>query len=474
VSAEIQQAVAGAVDLKVLARSSSFQFRGADKAVRRVAEQTKATHVLDGSVRRSGTHVRVTTELVACTGETTLWSAKFDRDLTDVFALQDEIAAAVAAALKVAFAPLPAAGPIEPATYDLYLRTRDAAVPMDPAERVAKLRRVVDEAPRYAPARAWLAWWQGYYVVNMDHERPFAVDRDAARRDAEAALKLDPRSAVAYAALSWLAPMGHYAAREELLRKALAAAPHDALSLWNMAGFLDQVGRSLDALVYARRSYELDPLEPHAAGYVAGMYFRMGRYDEGQVLAEEYRQRWPGHWWFITPMIAFATHQGDWKRFEAMVELAKAAGLDRTAATRRTIIYGYAVRDNDRQFAERLVGDIERNLATRGAPRLDWLTAAQEFGLMDELFSAVDRADYLSLINDVGVNPGGDFPLAQIFDLTVNRAMIRDIRFVRLCAKLGLCDYWVKSDSWPDCAYQSPYDFKAEARRLAASEPALS
>jgi TolB-like protein len=104
VSEEILQTVARGAELKVIGRGSSFQFRGRDKAAAHVAAALSATHVLDGSVRRSGNKVRIAANLIECERETTIWSDRFDRELSDVFALQDEIAAAVAAALKVAFA----------------------------------------------------------------------------------------------------------------------------------------------------------------------------------------------------------------------------------------------------------------------------------------------------------------------------------------------------------------------------------
>ncbi len=108
----------------MIGRASSFQFRGADKAAANVADHLRATHVLDGSVQRSGARVRISSHLVECADQTTLWSARFDRDLTDIFALQDEIAAAVAAALKVVFAPSGPAQSIDPAIYDVFLRVQ--------------------------------------------------------------------------------------------------------------------------------------------------------------------------------------------------------------------------------------------------------------------------------------------------------------------------------------------------------------
>ena len=110
VSEEILQAVARRTALKVIGRAASFEYRGARKVVRHVAEELHATHVLDGSVRRSGLRVRVCAHLIECEGQTTLWSESFDRELADVFALQDAIAEAVAAGLRQALAASAGAG----------------------------------------------------------------------------------------------------------------------------------------------------------------------------------------------------------------------------------------------------------------------------------------------------------------------------------------------------------------------------
>ena len=127
VSDEIRETIARGADLRVIGRGSSFQFRGAAKSASRVAAQVKATHILDGSVQRSGLKLRITAELVDCATETTVWTRRFDRDLSDIFALQDEIAAAVATALRVAITMPATPLAIDPPTYDRYLAAREAS-----------------------------------------------------------------------------------------------------------------------------------------------------------------------------------------------------------------------------------------------------------------------------------------------------------------------------------------------------------
>jgi TolB-like protein len=102
VAEEILLAIAGGTALKVLGGAASFRFRGPAKVVRHVADELRATHVLDGSVRRSGQRVRICAHLVECENQTILWTERFDRELADTFALQDAVAEAVAAALSEA------------------------------------------------------------------------------------------------------------------------------------------------------------------------------------------------------------------------------------------------------------------------------------------------------------------------------------------------------------------------------------
>lgn len=99
---EILQAVVKRTGLRVVGRAASFRFRGAEKVIPRVAEELRATHVVDGSVRRSGPWVRVSAHLIECEGLTTLWSERFELELRDVFALQDAVAEAVVAKLRLA------------------------------------------------------------------------------------------------------------------------------------------------------------------------------------------------------------------------------------------------------------------------------------------------------------------------------------------------------------------------------------
>jgi TolB-like protein len=480
VSDEIQQTVSRATDLKVIARSSSFQFRGADKAVRRVAAELKATHLLDGSVRRSGTRVRISTQLIECASEVTLWSDRFDRDLSDIFALQDEIAAAVAAALKIAFAPRAAPQTVDPAAYDLYLHARDL-FPKDGGskESIGLLERAVALAPRFARAWAALAIGRVALLRFGQSDLPYAVLRAAVVDAAETALGLDPNSGGAYLALSYLVPPGRWLEREAPLKQALSVAPNDPEILTYMAFFCSSVGRMDEALVYAKQAHDLDPLYPPAANWYASALDGLGRHAESLALWDAFLLRWPDVEAISANALFGAAVSQDWGRFNALETSLRDRGSDRSIVVRRILHYGRYMREPSPPILARDFAAIQERLAQSETVNLDGLAFLCTAGMMDETFGLIDRASFAYLADDQDRPPSWNYGGGTLFDedfynlfsVPFNTVMMRDIRFVGLCAKLGFCDYWVKTERWPDCVEDvAPYyDFKAEARRLAGS-----
>jgi adenylate cyclase len=154
VSEEIIQRLARGAGMKVVGRTSSFQFRGADKVARKVADELRCTHILDGSIRRAGGRVRIAAHLVDAVSQTTLWSDGYDRGLEDMFAVQDEIAEDIAAALDRTFTSFSPKA-IDPAVYDLYLRASPSSyAPDELRTSVGLLEVVTQRAPRFAEAWA--------------------------------------------------------------------------------------------------------------------------------------------------------------------------------------------------------------------------------------------------------------------------------------------------------------------------------
>ncbi|HEX4080801.1 MAG TPA: winged helix-turn-helix domain-containing protein [Rhizomicrobium sp.] len=300
VSEEILQTVARTAKLVVIGRSSSFQFRGADKAAARIASVLKATHVLDGSVRRSEKRVRISASLIECAGETTLWSRSFDRELSDAFALQDEIAAAVAAALKVAF--LPSVQPeaartarllsgtpahkasersqIDPSAYTAYLQGRFYLNRRNRADmhRAANFfKEALALVPDYVDARASLAHTYAMLVGNGQSPQSLPL----ARQETEAALRLAPdhfealvaSATVSVASWNWSEAHATY-------RHLLARHPNDAEIHHFFGWFLTTLQLPELWLQAHRRAAALDPLLPVVRFNIGEALRMLGREEE--------------------------------------------------------------------------------------------------------------------------------------------------------------------------------------------------
>jgi adenylate cyclase len=188
--------------LSVVSRATAFSFKGATTDVAQIARQTKAAYVLAGSVRKSGARVRITAQLVAAANDSQIWGERFDRDLNDIFALQDEISKSIVTALKLTLLPgekqaLEQRGTSNPEAYKLYLMARQFWL-MDNErnnEVVVRIcRRVVQIDPTYAQAWATLALAQWNMFWQDD-------SGDDGQRAAQTALRIDPNLPDAHVAM---------------------------------------------------------------------------------------------------------------------------------------------------------------------------------------------------------------------------------------------------------------------------------
>lgn len=466
-SEEIQQTVSRATGLRVIGRASSFQFRGADKAAGRVAAALNATHVLDGSVRRSGARVRISAELIECAGQTSLWTDRFDRDLVDIFRLQDEIASAVATALKTAFAPSIAAPTIKPEAYDLYLKAKGSFSPNNLAE-LAMLERVTKIEPSFAPAWALLAYRRGMIARHYNHTGVSDQDRRLIVEGATTALDLDPCAGLAFAALGVIEPYAEYAKREGRLNEALACAPNDAALWCAMTAFCASVGRFREAFDWSTKAYEIDALDPYAAYWYANELFEAGHPDRSLRLFEQSRVRWMDGDMFVAIPLLLCAYHGMWRAFDTIADRVEAAH-PLSARVREALFVGAALRSPNPDVKASVRRHLNVTLAQTGTLSLSPLVFAYKLGMGDEVFDLVEKASFTHLFDPRGRSPGGWYNASIVFSGVTD--MSRDPRFLGLCAKLGLCDYWVTTNRWPECAEATglDFDFKVEARKLAAA-----
>ena len=278
ISEELLNLLAKVHELKVTARTSSFSFKGKEIGVPEIAKQLGVAHVLEGSVRKIGDQVRITTQLIHAADGFQIWSETYDRKFDDIFKIQDEITADVVKELKVTLlGEAPKARTTNPEAYALYLQavqlgrqfTAEAFKQSD-----ALYRKVLAIDPRYAPAWVGLATNLGN-EVNQDllsSKEGFAQSREAAMK----ALAIDPEYALAHARLGWIAMYGDndVAGAAEHFKRALALDPADLTLIGNSAVLLESLGRLDEALALAEFHVRRDPVNVTAL-YNLGYLQRM-------------------------------------------------------------------------------------------------------------------------------------------------------------------------------------------------------
>jgi TolB-like protein/Tfp pilus assembly protein PilF len=286
-SEELIDMLAKIPDLRVPARTSSFYFKGKSTTIADIAKALGVSHVLEGSVRKSGNALRVTAQLIRADNGYHVWSETYDRQLDDVFKLQDEIAGAVVKALKVSMlaSDLPQAPTQNAEAHSLLLQGRFFGRRNTKEDRVRAIDyyvRALALDPGSAQGWAWLSTAYTVQAVSGWSERDagYALARQAAQR----ALLLDPNLADAHAALGYIYEAGdwNWAAADKELKRALALDP-DNVRVLNMNGHLAlNLGQSSTAEAFYRRAVDRDPLSPGAMGGLADALLGGGKRDEGE------------------------------------------------------------------------------------------------------------------------------------------------------------------------------------------------
>ena len=284
---ELLNLLAKVPGLRVAARTSTFAFKGKNEDVGVIAQKLHVAAILEGSVRKAGDQIRITTQLINVADGYHLWSESYDRKLTDVFAVQDEIAQAVVAALKLKLLQAPTSKnshTANPEAYNQYLLGRQFFYfgNEDSYRRsVQAYERALALDPGYAPAWAGLATTT-YWLANISAESATAMAEsyERALAAAEKAVALGPDIAEGYrtrGTLRTLTKWDWVGARADLER-ALALSPENADTLTTYALLLlAPFGRLPEAVATFRKATELDPLNPRAWTWLGGALLQSGQ-----------------------------------------------------------------------------------------------------------------------------------------------------------------------------------------------------
>jgi len=288
---ELLNLLAKIPELKVTSRTSAFFYKGKDVRISDVGRELNVDHVLEGSVRKSGQKIRITAQLIEATTDAHLWSETWDRDLDDIFVIQDEIAKAVVDELRVQLlGDLPHMPTTDGETYSLFLQARHT-INQRTYESLARgeelVKQAIDIDPGYAPAwvlKAFIHSQQGDVGARLPAEVV-----PLARAAVDRALELDPDNGAAYALSGDLMVSyeRNYAGARSAIERALELAPKDIDTLYQASVYYAFIGDYDESLRLALLTHELDPLHMPNHATLGYVYNITGDYDKAIEILEK-------------------------------------------------------------------------------------------------------------------------------------------------------------------------------------------
>jgi len=426
-SEELIAALGQIRDLKVIGRSSSFRFKDRKEEPKTIGEKLGVSTLLEGTVRKQGDKVRIVAELINAADGTELWSRIFDRELKDIFAVQAEIAKAVAASLELTLLGIKDAVATNASTksveaHNAYLQGHFYFARRN-VEDYRKASTFFDQATRLDPDYA-LAYaerseaWTFIGDLNTEQKKDAWA---AAKRDAEKAVAVGPNLAEAHAALGWVRFFVEWKFAEGLaeLRRAKELAPANPTANDLLARVLVYLGQIQEGEKLARQAIELDPLAYLARGNLARILLAEGKLDEADAAARKSAELQPAaagsHRW----QVVVAVQRGDgetalreaqlepdegYRRFE--LALAQCVRADREAADA-------ALADLIANFRNQLAYQIAEIYAVRGETdkAFEWLQISldnHDTGLLSLLIDPLIRSlrgdpRYKSMLEKIGL-----------------------------------------------------------------------
>ncbi len=280
ISEELLNLLAKIPELRVISRSSAFSFKGQNLELTEIAERLNVAHILEGSVRKAGNRVRITAQLIDAVNDRHLWSETYDRELTDIFAIQEGIAATVVEQLKITLlVEAPHVQEVDPEAYALVLQARhltNQASAENFEQSIALYQQALAIEPEYAAA--WDGLARNYAAQANYGLLPAAEGAALAREAAERALAIDPDFAPAHARLGWIAMVfdSDLAQAARHFERTLELEP---ANLANAAALLLSLDRLEEAIPLLEYVTARDPVDPIGHAYLGLFYLYADRWD---------------------------------------------------------------------------------------------------------------------------------------------------------------------------------------------------
>jgi TolB-like protein len=425
--------LAGIHNLRVISRTSVMRFKDTQQSVPEIAKTLGVDAVVEGSVIREGSHIRVHAQLIRAATDAHVWSESYDRDLRDVLALQSDVAQAIARKVEVTVSGeernrLAAVRPVSPEVYVNYLKGKFALAQSinkaNSEESIAYFNEAIRKDPTFAPSYMGLANAYSELATVFiggiaKNERPKAIA--AARK----ALEFDPELVDAHVLLGDMEQQQwHWAEAEAAYRRALELSPNNAEAYSAFANWLASQGRTEEAVTSCRRGRELDPLAVSGSD-LAWKLFYAHRYDEAAQELHSVLAARPDNAFalWILGFTLIASHHPE----EAVPVLEKGVSAsERSPAITGLLVHAYA-QAGHRAKALRLLEELKRRKQTGYVPAAAFVTAYLGLGEYDQTFFWLEEAykEQSNILQFLKVHP--------IFD-----PIRHDPRFADLLHRVGL------------------------------------
>ena len=410
---DIIDALARVPGLRVMARTSAFAFRGRDVDVREIGTRLNVEHVLEGSVRRSGNRIRVTAQLVMASDGYHLWSQRFDRDMTDVFAIQDDISQAIVEKLRVRLSadrPLVKRHTEDVEAYNLYLKARYQLFRFTP-DGLAKSKEYYEQAIALDPdyALAWHGLAAFYNVLGLSGFMPPRAANAQADQATRKALQLDDHLAEAHAMMGALrAGEFDWQGAEREFSRALELDPKSADVLrWYDHYYLGPMKRSDEAIAAFLGAVERDPLSPFLQSGLGYNYCLKREWNRAIEQCRNAIELDPQCWAYMllgSCYFHIGKHDDAIRAMETQAQV-----LGRSSFALGNLGWAYASTGRTAE-ALTLLEELQERANTQYTPSWSFAVIYQGLGEMDKAFDwfekAVDEHDPLML--HVHVHPNYD------------------------------------------------------------------
>lgn len=460
VSEDIIDRLVRGTDLKVIGRTSSFQFRGDRKFA--AAQELGAAYIVDGSVRRAGNRVRISAHLERADTRATLWSDRYDRDLEDIFAVQDEISEQIALALNRKM-EAQRQTVMAPETYDLFLHGRDwTQTPERIMDAIGALEEVTKAAPDFAPAWGALArnraLMRMYSPIQMRKELGRGVDEAI-----ENALRLEPRTRDALnASYQRIDHYGDMVAHHDAISELRGPNRNAAGGLFLVCFHETCIGRMKKALEIAYEAERVDPLNPLSASQPGLMQLYSGQWAQARDHLEKMVKLWPDDASLWASLAFACSYAGNKERVNEITDprfMQTLSVHEWGEYLKRAALHA---RGDKSEWLDYAQSERERILKKGSADTNDLFYIGM-FGGADLFYDTAERVR----LGPTGAEDDALGPMGYRSTLLFHAGFSElraDPRCINFCARLGLVRFWLETGIRPDFADEVDYDFDQACR----------